>query len=361
MDEKTKHSTESLPSAPAKPKRLARIEPLAASKSGKPVVRGLLPGGGLPRSIRLSDGQFAARLIGKFGWLVGSPRGRAKIVHRVAASRTPRMPSSGIFIDLHIRNIRQLLQLSTKVIAVAGSRSNGETAAERKSLAPGQRVTDVSANAALPAAKLPAKPLFREALDNRVAQGAKALPQPAPIARAGAMIQRQQERPGRRFPQVALRWLPRRHDFAVGARTGSSETEAGRPVRRSGLAGREFAISAESSEVRREPVAAKSGRDLVPAEAFGATVFASVERLLRPFSSLQRVERVGRSRIPLGGSGQAQVGQARLDLQQRSGRRQFDRPQFDQVQPGRPQSGRSQPGQSQPGQSQPGQSQPGQS
>ncbi|TLS53976.1 hypothetical protein FE782_01090 [Paenibacillus antri] len=73
--------------------------------------------GGPLRSVRLSDAAFAGRLLGKYGWAIGAPKGRTAIVHRDGVTGAMRPASRSMHVDMHIRNVRPLLQLYTRVFA----------------------------------------------------------------------------------------------------------------------------------------------------------------------------------------------------------------------------------------------------
>ncbi|MCI3920982.1 hypothetical protein MO973_12130 [Paenibacillus sp. TRM 82003] len=115
------------PAAAAEPKASAQRKRRSGKLTQAETIAGAGPaakpasvpaeGGGRLRSVRLSDAAFAGRLLGKYGWSLGAPRGRTAIVHRDGVTGARRPPSSGMHVDVHIRNVRPVLQLYAKVLA----------------------------------------------------------------------------------------------------------------------------------------------------------------------------------------------------------------------------------------------------
>ena len=65
-------------------------------------------------SIRLSDGHFADQVMGKYGWLFGSPRGRASLIYLQPWMGERGNMTSAVHLDLHIRHIRPVIQMMAR-------------------------------------------------------------------------------------------------------------------------------------------------------------------------------------------------------------------------------------------------------
>ncbi|WP_309120037.1 hypothetical protein [Paenibacillus sp.] len=128
---KRKRKAASADEGEAKPKRKAaaaaakpsitQAETLGKKRARKPKAAAAAElaakDGGSLRSVRLSDAAFAGKLLGKYGWAIGAPKGRTAIVHRDGATGAMRPASRSMHVDMHIRNVRPLLQLYARVFA----------------------------------------------------------------------------------------------------------------------------------------------------------------------------------------------------------------------------------------------------
>ncbi|WP_218093715.1 hypothetical protein [Paenibacillus solanacearum] len=65
-------------------------------------------GPGLSRSIRFSDGGFAGRIAGKYGWTVGHKGRRGQLVHRLGSKGGSDDATLSFSIALHLRHLRLL-------------------------------------------------------------------------------------------------------------------------------------------------------------------------------------------------------------------------------------------------------------
>ena len=73
----------------------------------------------VPAVIRLTDGEFAARLAGKYAWRIGAAARRATLVHRMRPEEGP-MPQIPLQIHLHLRHLQLAMPVHARLLQTIG-------------------------------------------------------------------------------------------------------------------------------------------------------------------------------------------------------------------------------------------------